>query len=139
MKSCLRLCIYAEIERWLGHIPEAESPCYVNKIRQAIFVCDLSRHRFWERLHDTFNEALGAFALRRNFGREEIGSVRPNGCLTPDLIGKRRSLIHYLEVKTINYSQEECDSWHREAPVNHAPSPEFRKELTSLCELLFCG
>ena len=123
---------YAEIERWLGHIPEAEWLYYTDKIGRRTFLYDRSRHRFWERLHDTFNEALGAFVLRRNFGCEEIGFIRPNRRPRPDLVGKRGSLIHYLEVKTINHSQEERDSWYKEPPLNCTTS--LRRELKKKIE-----
>src|ERR1051325_3761777 len=108
---------YAEIERWLCHIPDTEWPYYIEKIGRRVLLYDLSRHRFWEQLHDTFNEALGAWVLRENFGCEEIRFIRPNGRPTPDLVGKRGSLIQYIEVKTINHSQEERDSWYRESPL----------------------
>jgi len=108
---------YAEIERWLCHISETEWPYYIEKIGQRALQYDFSRHRFWEKLHDTFNEALGALVLRRNFGCEEIRFIRRNCGQTPDLVGERGSLIHYLEVKTINNSQEERDSWYREPPL----------------------
>ena len=94
---------YAEIERWFAHISEAEWTYYTDTIGQRRFLYDLSRHRFWERLHDTFNEALGALVLRRNFVCEKIRFIRSNEVRRPDLIGERGSLIYYLEVKTINH------------------------------------
>jgi hypothetical protein len=68
---------YAEIERGLGYIPKAEWPYYTDKIRRRTLLCDLSRHRFWEQLHDTLNEAFGALVLRRNLdARKYVLSVR---------------------------------------------------------------
>jgi hypothetical protein len=124
---------YAETERWLCHISETEWPYYIEKIGRTVLQYDLSRHRFWEKLHDTFNEALGALVLRRNFGCEEIRFIRRNCGQTPDLVGERGSLIHYLEVKTINHSQEERDSWYEEPPLKCITSlpMELKKKVQS--------
>jgi hypothetical protein len=128
---------YAEIERWLNYIPEAEWPYYTDKIGQRTLLYDLSRHRFWEQLHDTLNEARGALVLRRNFECEEIRFIRPNRGARPDLVGKRGSMIHYLEVKTINHSQEERDSWYKEPPLTCTTS--LTRELTKKIEDTYRG
>jgi hypothetical protein len=122
---------YAKIERWLCHIPETEWPYYIERIGRRAFLYDLARHRFWEELHDTFNEALGALVLRRNFGCEEIRFIRRSRGQTPDLVGKRGSLVHYLEVKTINHSQEERDSWYKEPPLSCSTrlTDELKKKI----------
>ena len=111
--------LYEQIERWLSYIPEPEWPYFTNKIKQTVFLCDLSRHRFWEQLHDVFNEALGVLTLRTNFGCEEVRLVPRKDSSTPDLAGQRGPLIHYLEVKTINHSQDERDSWYKEDKLKH--------------------
>jgi hypothetical protein len=128
---------YAEVERWLGHIPEAEWPYYTDKIGQRRLLYDHARHRFWESLHDTFNEALGALVLRRNFVCERIRFIRPNEGRRPDLMGERGSLIYYLEVKTINHSQEERDSWYKEPPLRCITS--LTRELKKKIEDTYLG
>jgi hypothetical protein len=110
---------YKEIDVWLSYIPKLEWVYYANKIKQTVPLCDLSRHRFWEQLHDVFNEALGVLVLRRDFGCDEVHFVRPDGAPVPDLAGQRGQLIHYLEVKTINHSQDERDSWYEEDKLKH--------------------
>src|SRR5438105_15901592 len=87
--------LYEQIERRLSYIPEPEWPYFTNKIKQTVFGCDLSRHRFWEQLHDVFNQARGVLTLRTNFGGEEVRLVPGNDSATPDLAGQRRPRIHY--------------------------------------------
>jgi hypothetical protein len=117
-EKSVTFAFYEEIEAWLSYIPEPEWPYFTDKIKQTVFLCDRSRRRFWEQLHDVFNEALGVLLLRRDFGCEEVHFVRPKGACTPDLAGRRGPMTHYLEVKTINNSQDERDSWYHEHELN---------------------
>ena len=74
--------------------------------------------------------------LHRNFVCEKIRFIRSNEVRRPDLIGERGSLIYYLEVKTINHSQEERDSWYKE-PLRCTTS--LTRELKKKIEKTYLG
>ena len=56
-EKSVTFAFYEKIEAWLSYIPEPEWPYFTDKIKQTVFLCDRSRRRFWEQLHDVFNEA----------------------------------------------------------------------------------
>ena len=117
-ENSVTFTFYEQIELWLSCIPEPELLHFTDKVKQTAFLCDRSRHRFWEQLHDVFNEALGVLLLRRDFGCQAVHFVQREDACTPDLTGQRGSMNHYLEVKTINHSQQERDSWYHDDKLN---------------------
>ncbi|HEY4247820.1 MAG TPA: hypothetical protein VGM64_13275 [Lacunisphaera sp.] len=104
---------YKRIEDWLSFIPKSQWVIFQGKVGAAVSLLDLKHKRYWEKLHDVFNEALGAKILRQNFRCQDIVFVPPTGkSEVPDLRGTKESRPHYLEVKTINHSLDERLSWY---------------------------
>jgi hypothetical protein len=112
---------YSKVESWLSFVPAVEWDYYAQKVGQTVLLCDRPRKRFWEQLHDVLNEALGVKVLRSEFGCDIVRFVRPTtGSRIPDLFGQNTSIKHYLEVKTVNHSQDERESWYRDENPTHS-------------------
>ena len=129
---------YSGVESWLSFMPAVEWDYYAQKVGQTVLLCDRPRKRFWEQLHDVLNEALGVKVLRSEFGCDIVRFVRPAaGSRIPDLFGQSASINHYLEVKTVNHSQDERESWYREDNPTHSekmPKPLKTKIKSSYLE-----
>ena len=118
-EKSVTFAFYEEIEAWLSYIPEPEWPYFTDKIKQTVFLCDRSRRRFWGQLHDVLTKPWASCSFAGTLdARKYISFVRPKGACTPDLAGRRGPMTHYLEVKTINNSQDERDSWYHEHELN---------------------
>jgi hypothetical protein len=112
---------YRRVESWLSFVPAVEWDYYAEKVGHAASSCDRPRKRFWEQLHDVFNEALGVKILTSDFGCDIVRFVRQAaGSQTPDLLGQTASIKYYLEVKTINHSDDERESWDGEDNPNYS-------------------
>jgi hypothetical protein len=97
---------YRRYEDWLSNVPVEQWECFCLKVRYA----SGSEHafRFWEQLHDVFNEAYGAKILRTQYRCSDIQLISTAG---PDWLGRTEGRLHYIEVKTIHNSDKERKSW----------------------------
>ena len=121
---------YQTIEDWLTFIPPSEWDSYATKVGEVVEIRDLKCKRHWERLHDVFNESLGVKLLRTEFSCDQIRFLPRSRSPTPDLLGDSSSSRYYLEVKTINHSQDERESWYSGETLSHTvviPNPLQRK------------
>lgn len=110
---------YRKIERWLSYVPFASWDSYCMKVGSTCNSFDKFRH--WQALHDVFNEAIGAKLLACRYRCSEIEMLHPsdrNRSKTPDWRGWTKSKTTFVEVKTINHSQAERESWYRDTTLN---------------------
>jgi hypothetical protein len=102
----------AYVERDFAFIPDSEWPRFMKKVGRTVEICDDIGGRHWEKLHDVFNEALGARILTTRYSCEHLSFVPEDGKSVPDWIGLGCWRRHYAEVKTINNSDVERKSWY---------------------------
>jgi hypothetical protein len=126
---------YSKIENWLSYVPAAEWGIYCEKIKLTANIHDKYRH--WEGLHTVFNEALGAKILATRYRCRDMSLIRAlpikKGHLpkSPDWVGHSLSLTTFVEVKTLNHSQEERESWYTGGQPVHLTqvSPQLEKKI----------
>lgn len=128
---------YQKIENWLSYVPKTEWSAFCEKISLTVNIYD--RYRHWESLHTVFNEALGAKILATRYRCRDIKLVRASTIKkglqpkSPDWIGNNLSVTTFLEVKTLNHSQEERESWYTsKQPVHRTQvSPQLEAKIRS--------
>ena len=104
---------YEMLDQWISAIPEDQLEVFEEKIARTFKKRDLKRYRDWEQLFDVFNESFGFHILKRKYNCTKIEFIEQEG-KSPDLIGIADDQRIYLEVKTINHSDKERESWHIE-------------------------
>lgn len=118
-ESEVTLRFYQQIERDLRFIPPSEWTAFCAKVGEVVNRCDRDNRRDWEQLFDVFSEALGARVLVENFGCDTVRLVATRDDKTCDWFGSAATKPHYLEVKTLNHSDDERKSWYNEADLVH--------------------
>jgi hypothetical protein len=131
---------YKIIENWLSHVPASQWSVFETKVGEVVSLRDRKNQRHWEKLHDVFNEALGAKVLRTCFKCRSVSFVPlRDGFKTPDLRGTAGGLPHYLEVKTVHHSADERKSWYGGKAMVHTtkiPAPLAKKIRESYAEAI---
>ena len=102
---------YERLDSWMSHIPDSEWEHFERKIEPVYRYCDLNKNRHWEKLFDVFNESFGFYVLSERYNCNNLRFYEQEG-KAPDIIGWADGIPHFIEVKTINNSQEERDSWY---------------------------
>lgn len=126
---------YLKIENWLGYVPVSEWRSFCEKISLTANIYD--RYRHWEGLHSVFNEALGAKILATRYRCRDINLIRPSPIKkgqppkSPDWVGHTLTVTTFVEVKTLNHSQEERESWYTDRQLVHLTqvSPQLEKKI----------
>jgi len=80
------------------------------------YVCRKDRRRGWEQLWNHLNEALG-YALLAERGYSKIQFIDRGDEGTPDLTGAIESVSEFVEVKTVNCSDEDINRRNEWPPV----------------------
>jgi hypothetical protein len=130
-ESEVTLRFYQQIERDLSFVPDSEWDSFAAKVGKTVSLRDKKNRRDWEKLFDVFNEATGARVLVEKYGCDALRliatSQESNSC---DWFGSSVGRPHYLEVKTLNHSDNERRSWYDEAMLTHTclvPQPLLKK------------
>lgn len=118
-ESEVTLRFYAQIERDLSFIPPSEWDAYAAKVGAVVNLCDKEHRREWEQLFNVFSEALGARVLVEKYGCDVVRLVSTAEGKTCDWFGSATGKPHYLEVKTLNHSDDERLSWYGEFELVH--------------------
>lgn len=109
---------YHKVDRWLSFIPADVWDDYCAKVGKVCNSFDRIRH--WEKLHDVFNEALGAKLLACRYRCKMIEMIKPSTHIrkkSPDWRGHTKYQMTFVEVKTINHSQDERESWYQDTTL----------------------
>lgn len=133
-ESEVTLRLYRQIERDLSFIPPSEWTAFCAKVGEVVNRCDRESRRDWEQLFNVFSEALGARVLVEKFGCDTVRLVATREGKTCDWFGSAAGKPHYLEVKTLNHSDDERKSWYDEAELVHttvAPAALIAKARSS--------
>ncbi len=118
-ESEVTLRFYEQIERDLSFVPPSEWNAFAAKVGPMVNRYDKSRRREWEQLFNVFSEALGARVLVEKYGCDTVRLVSTADGKTCDWFGSTAGKPHYLEVKTLNHSDDERKSWYDEAELVH--------------------
>jgi hypothetical protein len=118
-ESEVTLRLYEQIERDLSFVPPSEWNAFAAKVGAMANRYDEGRRREWEQLFNVFSEALGARVLVEKYGCDVLRLVSTADGKTCDWFGSAAGQPHYLEVKTLNHSDDERKSWYNEAELVH--------------------
>jgi len=108
--TSVTLEFYKNIEYNFSFIPDSQWESFCAKVASTVEVFEEGRH--WQKLHDVFNEAIGARVLVETYSCTEL-SLLPECKNTKscDWFGSKDGKHYYIEVKTLNHSDAERRSW----------------------------
>lgn len=118
-ESEVTLRFYEQIERDLSFVPPTEWNAFAAKVGATVNCYDKNCRREWEQLFNVFSEALGARVLAEKYGCDAVRLISTSDERTCDWFGSAEGKPHYLEVKTLNHSDDERKSWYDEAELVH--------------------
>lgn len=102
--------VYQRIDEWLSFVPPDQWKSFLKKARGCVSACGRKRYRYWEKFLDILHEAYGFKLLYTRYGCSTVRYIHGRGL--PDFLGESADGNILLEVKSINYSEEECRSFY---------------------------